>query len=49
MLLKTYNKQQKLTKKEKELEEDYKYYCEIFGEHTDEEWNKRYKKNYLLK
>lgn len=38
----------KMTKEEKALEKDYKRYCEIVGDLSSEELNRRYKKNYLL-
>ena len=41
-------RENKMTNEEKALEEDYKRYCEMVGDLSDEELNRRYKKYYLL-
>ena len=40
-------REDKMTNEEKALEEDYKRYCEMVGDLSNEELNRRYKK-YLL-
>ena len=37
-------REDKMTNEEKALEEDYKRYCEMVGDLSDEELNRRYKK-----
>lgn len=37
-------REDKMTNEEKALEEDYKRYCEMIGNLSDEELNRRYKK-----
>lgn len=41
-------REDKMTNEEKALEEDYKRYCEMVGDLSNEELNRRYKKYYLL-
>lgn len=41
-------RENKMTNEEKALEEDYKRYCEMVGDLSNEELNRRYKKYYLL-
>ena len=41
------HREDKMTNEEKALEEDYKRYCEMVGDLSNEELNRRYKK-YLL-
>ena len=48
MILNKYKKKQKMTDKEKALEKDFKIWCEITGNLSNEELNRRYKKDYLL-
>lgn len=48
-LLKKYEKRNKMTNEEKALEKDYKIYCEMIGDLSDKELNRRYNKTYLLK
>ena len=36
-----------MTNEEKALEEDYKRYCEMVGDLSNEELNRRYKKYFL--
>ena len=40
-------REDKMTNEEKALEEDYKRYCEMVGDLSNEELNRRYKK-YIL-
>lgn len=40
-------REDKMTNEEKALEEDYKRYCEIVGDLSNEELNRRYKKYFL--
>lgn len=40
-------REDKMTNEEKALEEDYKRYCEMVGDLSDEELNRRYKKYFL--
>lgn len=40
-------RENRMTNEEKALEEDYKRYCEIVGDLSDEELNRRYKKYFL--
>lgn len=40
-------KEDKMTNEEKALEEDYKRYCEMVGDLSNEELNRRYKKYFL--
>ena len=37
-------REDRMTNEEKALEEDYKRYCEMVGDLSDEELNRRYKK-----
>lgn len=48
-VLKKYEKRSKMTKEEKALEKDYKIHCEMTGDLSDQELNRRYNKIYLLK
>lgn len=48
-VLKKYEKKNKMTNKEKALEKDYKIYCEMIGDLSYTELNRRYNKTYLLK
>lgn len=47
-LLKQYKKRNEMSNEEKALEKDYIIWCEMIGDVSDKELNKRYKKNYLL-
>ena len=40
-------REDKMTNEEKALEEDYKRYCEMIGDLSNEELNRRYKKYFL--
>lgn len=40
-------REDKMTNEEKALEEDYKRYCEMVGDLSNEELNRRYKKYFL--
>ena len=40
-------RENKMTNEEKALEEDYKRYCEMVGDLSNEELNRRYKKYFL--
>lgn len=40
-------REDRMTNEEKALEEDYKRYCEMVGDLSDEELNRRYKKYFL--
>lgn len=40
-------REDKMTNEEKVLEEDYKRYCEMVGDLSNEELNRRYKKYFL--
>ena len=40
-------REDKMTNEEKALEEDYKRYCEMVGDISNEELNRRYKKYFL--
>ena len=40
-------REDKMTNEEKALEEDYKRYCEMVGDLSNEELNSRYKKYFL--
>ena len=40
-------REDKMTNEEKALEKDYKRYCEMVGDLSDEELNRRYKKYFL--
>ena len=40
-------REDKMTNEEKALEEDYQRYCEMVGDLSDEELNRRYKKYFL--
>lgn len=40
-------REDKMTNEEKALEEDYKRYCEMVGDLSNEEFNRRYKKYFL--
>lgn len=49
MILKKYKKEQTLTNEEKALRKDYEIYCEMTGDLSNQELNRRYKKYYLNK
>ena len=40
-------REDRMTNEEKALEEDYKRYCEMVGDLSNEELNRRYKKYFL--
>ena len=40
-------REDKMTNEEKALKEDYKRYCEMVGDLSNEELNRRYKKYFL--
>ena len=40
-------REDKMTNEEKALEEDYQRYCEMVGDLSNEELNRRYKKYFL--
>ena len=40
-------REDRMTNEEKALEEDYKRYCEMIGDLSNEELNRRYKKYFL--
>ena len=40
-------REDKMTNEEKALEEDYKRYCEMVGDLSNEELNRRYKKYFI--
>ena len=40
-------REDKMTNEEKALEEDYKRYCEMVGDLSNEELNRQYKKYFL--
>ena len=42
-------REDKMTNEEKALEEDYKRYCEMVGDLSNEELNRRYKKYFPTK
>lgn len=42
-------REDKMTNEEKALEEDYKRYCEMVGDLSNEELNRRYKKYFPQK
>ena len=48
MILDKYKKRENMTKEEKALEKDYQIYCEMTGDLSDKELNRRYNKDYLL-